>query len=114
MKNYIILSAGRGGDFGSCSIVNEHIWNFLQHHDIEYLSHDVIEELKEYISHDDPDLFVEELDFISSFQEFHCFLSNLAYDEKYPNFGKHFSTLTEMVNYCVKNNIEIEDTSFDD
>ena len=114
MKNYIILSAGRGGDFGSCSIVNECIWNFLTHHDIEYLSHDVIEELKEYISNDDPDLFVDEIDSIGSFQGFHCFLANLAYNEQYPNFGKHFSTLTEMVNYCVKNNIEIEDTSFYD
>jgi len=114
MKNYIILSAGLGGDFGSCSLVNQDIWDFLINNDMEYLSHDVIEELKEYINSDDPELFVEELQFIGSFQQFHCFLGNLAYNEKYPNFGKHFNTLTEMVNYCVKNNIEIEDTSFDD
>lgn len=114
MKKYIILSVWSDNDFGSASLVNEDIWNFITHHDIELLSHETLEEIKNLLNNPSSDDLINELNLLQSFQNFHCFISNLNRNKKKPSFGISFYNLTELVNYCIKNNIEISGDSFDD
>lgn len=114
MKKYIILSAGLGGDFGSTSLINEDVWNFLNKKDVKLLSDETLSEIKGFLNDHSEEDFLDTLESLKHFQSFHCFVGNLTYQGHKPTFGIEFYKLTDLVNYCVKNNIEISNDSFED
>lgn len=114
MKKYIILSAGRSGDFGSTTLINEDVWNFLNNKEIDSLSEETLNEIKSFLNNPTEEELIDELENLTYVQSFHCFISNLTYEGYEPTFAIEFKKLTDLVNYCVNNNIEISNETFDD
>jgi hypothetical protein len=121
-EGYLILSQGGFGDFGTCSLVSQEIWNILigeaevidlTEEILNELGGDIIENTE--LSNDDlKNEIIENLEIsLSSFQEAHMFISDLSYKTITSKHIMYFDDIGIMANHVRINDIEILGSTFE-